>query len=140
MVIKPPGNFGRAGIFEIDDGIFVAVKIGFVKKRAGAVQQARVNKFDVIANALGVKTRKKRSRRCAVKTPIVVKDLNLQALPFFTWPQPKVNRNDIWEGYVSSYVRVPSAKSLRISTGCELLSQWAYHRQFVMMSLGSLHE
>src|SRR5579872_4469330 len=85
-MIEPPGDFGRAGIFEIDDGIFIAIEIGFVEKRTRAMQQARVNKVDVIADAFGIKARKKRSRRCAVKTSIVIKNLNLQALPFSPGP------------------------------------------------------
>ena len=40
VMIEPPGNLGRAGVFEVDNGVFVAVKICFVEKRAGAMQQA----------------------------------------------------------------------------------------------------
>lgn len=85
-MVEPPGDFARTRIFEIDDGVFVAIKIGFVEERAGAVQQARVYKINVVADALSVKARKKRSRRCAVKTPIVVENLNPQALPFSPGP------------------------------------------------------
>lgn len=82
VVVKPPGDFWRTGIFEIDDGIFVAVKIGFIEKRSGAMQQARVNKLDIVADAFRIKPRKKRSRRSPIKTPIMVENLNLHALPF----------------------------------------------------------
>ena len=40
VVIEPPGNLRRAGILEIHDGVFVAIKIGFVEKSPRAVQQA----------------------------------------------------------------------------------------------------
>ena len=26
MVVEPPGNFGRVGVLEIDDGVFVAIE------------------------------------------------------------------------------------------------------------------
>jgi len=38
MMIEPPGNLWRTGIFEINDRIFVTVKMLFVKQGDGAVQ------------------------------------------------------------------------------------------------------
>ena len=40
VVIEPPGNFGRGGIFEVDDGVFVAGEVGFVKEGARTVDEA----------------------------------------------------------------------------------------------------
>jgi hypothetical protein len=78
----------------------------------------------------------------------VVENLNLQELPFSPGPplapscglEPKVNRNDIWKGCVSSYDRVLQAKSLRISTRCELLSQWPYQWQLVVIPQSSFYQ
>jgi hypothetical protein len=61
-VIKPPGDFARTGVFEIDDNVFITIEIGLVEERSGAMQQARVHKFNVVTDALGVKAREKRSR------------------------------------------------------------------------------
>ena len=41
MVIEPPGDAGRWGIFEVDDGVFVAGEVGFVEKGAGAMDEAQ---------------------------------------------------------------------------------------------------
>src|SRR5215469_2673209 len=68
VVIEPPGDFGRTGVLEIDDGVFVAVKLPLVKESAGAMQQSGELEIDVIADSLPVKTRKQRRRRGAVKT------------------------------------------------------------------------
>src|SRR5580698_878081 len=56
VVIEPPCDFGRTGVFEIDDGIFIAVELLFVKQRSGTVYEAGKNKFGVVANAFAVKT------------------------------------------------------------------------------------
>ena len=42
MVIEPPGDFGRGGVFEVDNGVFVAGEIALVEERAGAVHEAVV--------------------------------------------------------------------------------------------------
>ena len=55
MVVKPPCDLRRTGIFEIYDGIFIASKIGFVEQRARPVKQARIDEFNIIANAVSVK-------------------------------------------------------------------------------------
>ena len=59
MVIEPPGNFRRTGILEIDDGILVAIEFVLVEKGTGAVQQAGVDKFHVVADAFLVEAGKK---------------------------------------------------------------------------------
>jgi hypothetical protein len=58
MVIKPPGNFGRARVLEVYDGIFVAIEIGLIEKRPGTMQQARINELAIAANPLGIEARK----------------------------------------------------------------------------------
>jgi hypothetical protein len=78
VVIEPPGDFGRTGILEIDNGILVAIELVFVEERAGAMQQAGVNEFHIAANAFAVETREQRSRGSAVKTFVVIKDPHSQ--------------------------------------------------------------
>jgi hypothetical protein len=39
-MIEPPRDLRRTRIFEIDDGIFVAVEMRFVEERSGAMQEA----------------------------------------------------------------------------------------------------
>ena len=56
VVIEPPGDFGRGGIFEVDDGVFVAGEVGFVKEGAGAVDEAAKLVGGVGADALLVET------------------------------------------------------------------------------------
>jgi hypothetical protein len=55
VMIKPPGDLRRAGIFEINDGVFVPVKVGFIEQRPGAMQEPGKNEFAVVANPLSVK-------------------------------------------------------------------------------------
>src|SRR5947209_1723756 len=52
MVVKPPCDLRRTGIFEIYDGIFIASKIGFVEQCARPVKQTGIDEFDIIANAV----------------------------------------------------------------------------------------
>jgi hypothetical protein len=40
VVIEPPRDFRRAGILEIDDGVFVAGEIGLIEEGAGPVDEA----------------------------------------------------------------------------------------------------
>src|ERR1700683_887953 len=56
VMIKPPRDFWRTGILEVDDGIFVAIEVRFVKERAGTMQEAGEDKGGVFADALAIKT------------------------------------------------------------------------------------
>jgi hypothetical protein len=117
VMIEPPGNFGGTGIFKVNDGVLVAVKILFIKEGASTVQQAGVHELDVVANPLAVETGEKRRRRGAVKAFIVIEHSNSQScLPFRPEsdrlpeiePESKVNRNSVLArvgqglGYVGS--------------------------------------
>src|SRR5271154_4348867 len=81
MMIEPPGDLGRAGVLEIDDGILVAVEMRFVKERSGAMHQAREDEGGVLANPFAIKTRKKRRGAGSVKTLVVVEDSDFQCTP-----------------------------------------------------------
>jgi hypothetical protein len=78
VVIEPPGNLRRRRILEIHDGVFIACKVGFVEKRAGAVHQSVVFIFGIVRDALAMKAGKKRSRTGSVETFVVIENANLQ--------------------------------------------------------------
>ena len=78
MMIEPPGDFGRARIFEIDDRVLVAVEFGFVEKSPRAVQQAGIQELNIVTNALGVEPGKQSCRGGTVETTIVIEDFNFQ--------------------------------------------------------------
>src|SRR5580700_3070818 len=80
-MVKPPCDLGRTGVLEVDDGIFVAVELGFVKERAGAMQQAGVNEFGVFANALAIKTGEECGGASSVEALVVEEDSDFQWTP-----------------------------------------------------------
>jgi hypothetical protein len=82
-MIKPPCQFFRSEIFEVDDCIFVAGELLKVKERSGAMEQALVLELRIAANALAIEAREERSRAGAVKTLIVIEDLDNQWFPFY---------------------------------------------------------
>src|SRR5271163_3245627 len=81
MMIEPPRNLGRTGVFEIDDGILVAVEMGFVKQRSGAMHETGEDELGVSANALAIKTGEQRRGASSVETFVVVKDSDFQCTP-----------------------------------------------------------
>ena len=81
VMIEPPGDFWRAGVLEIDDGVLVAIELLLIEQRAGAVNQARELKFGVAADALPVKAGKQRGRRSSVEALVVIKNANSQSIP-----------------------------------------------------------
>ena len=92
MMVEPPGDFGRTGVLEVDDGIFVTVEVPLVEERARPMQQAGELELRIVPNALAVEAREQRSGRGPVKTLVVIKDPNFQIrfLPESTkeCPQP----------------------------------------------------
>ncbi len=71
VVVEPPGNARRGGVLEVDDGVLVAIELGFVEQAAGAMHQPAEDELGVVANALAIKARKQRRARCPVETLIV---------------------------------------------------------------------
>ena len=57
-MVEPPGDFGRAGVFEVDDGILVAVELIFVEQRPGTVDQAGEDEVGIAANAFAIEAGK----------------------------------------------------------------------------------
>jgi hypothetical protein len=81
VVVEPPGNFGRTGILEIDDGVLVAVELILIEQSAGSVDQAGEFEIGVAANAFAIKAGKQRGRGSSVKTFVVIEDPNSQGMP-----------------------------------------------------------
>jgi hypothetical protein len=78
VVIEPPGDFGRTGIFEVDDGIFVAVKLLLIEQSAGTMEQAGEDEVHIVADSFPIKTGEQGSRASPVKTLVVIKDAHSQ--------------------------------------------------------------
>ena len=55
VVIEPPGDFGRWGVFEVDDGVFVAGEVGLIEEGAGAVDETAELVGGVLGDTLVVK-------------------------------------------------------------------------------------
>jgi hypothetical protein len=80
VMVKPPGNFGRSRILEVDDCVFVAGKIALVEESAGAMDEAVVLVAGPGGDALAVKAREERSRAGPIEAFVVIKDANPQGL------------------------------------------------------------
>src|ERR1700722_5852215 len=78
MMIEPPGYARRSAVLEVDNRVFVAGKIRLLKQRSSAVHQPVKIIVRVPADAFAVETREQRSRTSSVKTPVVIKNANLQ--------------------------------------------------------------
>jgi hypothetical protein len=80
-MVKPPGNFGGAGVFEVDDGVFLAVELPFVEQGSGTVDQAGKSKIGIATNPFTVEAGKQRGGGGSVKTFVVIEDPYSQRMP-----------------------------------------------------------
>src|SRR4051794_8138936 len=76
MMIEPPGQFWSCGIFEIDDGVFVAVEQRIVKLLSSCVRHAGVSKVGGRMELVRHKAAEVCRRRRAIETMVVVQDSN----------------------------------------------------------------
>ncbi len=81
VMVEPPGNFGRTGVLEVDDGVFFAVELLFVEQRAGAVDQAGKDELGVAADAFAIEAGKYGGGTSSVKTFVVIENANSQGTP-----------------------------------------------------------
>jgi len=81
VMIEPPGNVRRARVLEIDDGVFVTVKLLLIKQRTGTVNESGEFKLDVTADALAIEAREQSGRRSSIKTLVVVENPDSQSIP-----------------------------------------------------------
>ena len=78
VMVEPPGDARRGGVFEVDDGVLVAGKVGFVEERSGAVDEAVVGVGGIFGDALAVKAGEERRGAGSVETLVVVEDSDVQ--------------------------------------------------------------
>ena len=75
VMIEPPGDLGRTGVLEIDDGVLVAVELLLVEKRAGAMDQSGEFEFRIARECARDKSgrtarqRKRRQSTCRDRKP-----------------------------------------------------------------------
>src|SRR2546425_20821 len=74
VVIEPPGDFGIGAVFEINDGVLVAVEQAFVEELGGAVGQTSVDELGARVKRPIEKTAKVRGRSGSVETVVVIED------------------------------------------------------------------
>jgi hypothetical protein len=71
MMIEPPGHPRRAGIFEIHDRVFIAIKKTFGERLRGAMSHACVMEFGLRGDAFAEKAGKNGRRSGAVEAPVM---------------------------------------------------------------------
>ena len=82
MMIKPPRQFIRGEILEVNNRVLISGEIIEVEQRSCTMQQALVLEPRAGPDALTVEARKQRSRASAIKTLVVIEDLDDQWIPF----------------------------------------------------------
>src|SRR5277367_253365 len=85
VMVEPPGEQRRAGILEIHDGVFVAVKSAVLEGLRGFVRHPGIEKLGRGIDALLVKARENRGGGGSVEAFIVEANSDLQ-LPLLTAP------------------------------------------------------
>jgi hypothetical protein len=60
MMIEPPGDFGRRGVFEVDNCVLVAGELRLVKESACAMDKAVILIAGAVVDALAVEAREER--------------------------------------------------------------------------------
>src|ERR1700726_33895 len=94
VVVEPPGEVGRGGIFEIDDGVFVAVEGAVFEGLRGLVRHAGVEEFGGGIDAFAIEARENRGGRCSVETLVV------EANPDSQFPLPAAKPSPGWKSRV----------------------------------------
>ena len=85
VMVEPPGDARGSGIFEVDDGVFVARKVGFVEKSTGAMDEAEGFVGGIAIDALAMEAGEEGRGAGSVETFVVIKDadFHLAASQFF---------------------------------------------------------
>jgi hypothetical protein len=76
VVIEPPRHARRAGVFEVDNGIFIAVKERLGKGISRPVGHSRELELGARVNALAEKAVENSRRGCAVKASVMEAQTN----------------------------------------------------------------
>src|SRR5579863_1543337 len=86
VMVEPPGQLRGAGIFEIHDGVFVAIEDAVFEELGGLVHHACIEEFGVAADAFAVKAREDCGGGGSVEAFVVKADADLQ------FPLPRAGR------------------------------------------------
>src|SRR5271168_5465123 len=86
MMIEPPGEPRRAGILEIDDGVFVAIKCAVLERLRSLVGHPGIEELGCGIDALFIKTRENRGGGGSVEAFIVETNPDLQ-FPLLSTPR-----------------------------------------------------
>ena len=73
-MVKPPGDLGIGRIFEIDDGILVAIEEALIEKLGCPMRQSGVDEFRIRVKSTLEEPAKIGRRRCPVEAVIVIED------------------------------------------------------------------
>ena len=92
VMIKPPGQFFRGRILEVDDRIFVAVEQREIEKVSRTMQQTAVVDFRFRMNAFFVEAREGCGRGDAVEAVTVIKQTKFHRLINSQKSQQRVDR------------------------------------------------
>ena len=74
MMIEPPGELLRRRIFEIHDGVFIAIEEAVVEKLRGPVRQTGEGELGAGMDCALDETREESGRGCAVEAMVVIED------------------------------------------------------------------
>src|ERR1700677_2677293 len=97
-MIEPPRQFWRIRIFEVHDGIFIAIEDVVFKRVRRLMGHPRVVKVGFGVYALAIETGKNSCRRGPIETFVVETNSNFQSL-LLLWldePDPKVESQPRW--------------------------------------------
>ncbi len=102
MVVEPPGEPGRRGVFEIHDNVCIAIKGNVIELSSGPVRQPVVEKLRLRVDALAVEAGENSGGGSAVETTVMIMNTNsfrhrvvLPAFPVCVPANAKEDRNRI---------------------------------------------
>jgi hypothetical protein len=81
VMVEPPGDLGRAAVFEIDDRVFIAREERLIEKLIGAVKQAAIEKLGLRIDPAAEEVAEDGGRAGAIETAIVIEDPNAHGKP-----------------------------------------------------------
>src|SRR5579875_1086945 len=74
VMIEPPGEARVAGVFEIDDGVFVAIEKGGIEALGCLVNHTGIKEFGVRVDRARDKAAEEGSRGRAIETVVVIQN------------------------------------------------------------------
>jgi hypothetical protein len=81
VVVEPLRELRGAGIFEVNDGVFIAIEDSIFERTRGFVSHACVKEFGVVVDAFAVEAREDGGRRSSVEASVVKTKAKLHHSP-----------------------------------------------------------